>query len=92
MIVVAIRHPVADYDAWKAVYDTKHPGTFGAKFARVNRGVDDPNVVTVVAGFDTVEAAKAMVESPDLKGAMDKAGVTAPPRIEMYEQVEANQY
>ncbi len=40
MIVVAVQHPVADYDAWKAVYDEAHPGTFGAKFARVNRAVD----------------------------------------------------
>jgi heme-degrading monooxygenase HmoA len=92
MIVVAIRHPVADYEAWKAVYDTRHPGTFGAKFARVNRGVDDPDTVTVVAGFDSVEEATAMTESPDLKAAMNQAGVTASPRIEMYEEVEANQY
>lgn len=92
MIVVAIRHPVADYDAWKAVYDSRHPGTFGAKFARINRAVDDPNIVTVVAGFDSVEAAKGMVESPDLKAAMDQAGVTAAPRIEIHEEVESVQY
>jgi heme-degrading monooxygenase HmoA len=92
MIVVAVQHPVADYDAWKAVYDTRHPGTFGAKFARVNRAVDDPNMVTVVAGFDSVDAAQGMIESPDLKAAMDKAGVTAPPRIEMYEEVASEQY
>jgi len=45
MIVVAVQHPVADYDAWKAVYDEADPGTFGAKFARVNRAVDDPNLL-----------------------------------------------
>ncbi len=66
MIVVALQHPVADYDTWKAVYDEAHPGTFGAKFARVNRAVDDPNLVTVVAGFESVEAAKGMINNPDL--------------------------
>ncbi len=92
MIVVAIQHPVADYAAWKAVYDGRHPGTFGALFARVNRKVGEPDTITVVAGFESVDAANGMIESPDLKAAMDKAGVTAPPRIEMYEEVEAVQY
>ncbi len=92
MIVVALQHPVADYDTWKAVYDEAHPGTFGALFARVNRSVDDPNLVTVVAGFESVEAAKRMIDNPDLKASMDRAGVTAAPRIEMYEEAESVQY
>ena len=92
MFIMAVRHPVADYDAWKAVYDTAHPGTFGAKFARINREVGDPSMVVVVAGFETAEAAQAMIENPDLKDAMDRAGVTAPPRIELYEEVESVQY
>ncbi len=92
MIIVAIQHPVADFDAWKSVYDERNPGTFGAVFARVNRLVSDPNIVTVVAGFESVDAANGMLESPDLKEAMDRAGVTDAPRIEMYEEAEAVQY
>jgi len=68
MIVVGVRHPVTAHDTWKAVYDTAHPGTFCAKFARVDRAVDDPNMVIVVCGLDSVEAASGMLESPDLKG------------------------
>jgi heme-degrading monooxygenase HmoA len=92
MIVVAIQHPVADYDAWKAVYDQNNPGTFGAKMARVNRSVDDPNLVVVVAAFESVEAANSMIENPELKADMDRAGVTAAPRIEVYEEAEVVQY
>lgn len=92
MIVVAIQHSVADYAAWKSVYDENNPGTMGASFARVNRMVDDPDTIVVVAGFQSVDAAKSFVDNPDLKDAMDRAGVTSPPRIEMYEEVEANQY
>ncbi len=92
MIVVAVQHPVADYEAWKSVYDERSPGTFGAKFARVNRLVSDPNVVAVVSGFESVDAANAMIESPDLKAAMDRAGVTSAPRIEVYEEAESVQY
>jgi len=92
MIVVAIQHPVADYAAWKSVFDENNPGTMGASFARVNRMVDDPDTIVVVAGFQSVDAAKSFVENPDLRDAMDRAGVTSPPRIEMYEEVEANEY
>ncbi len=92
MIVVAIQHPVADYEAWKSVYDERNPGTFGAKFARVNRLVSDPNTVVVVSGFESVNAANGMIESPDLKAAMDRAGVTSAPRIEVYEETEVIQY
>lgn len=92
MIVVAIQHTVADYEAWKSVYDERSPGTFGAKFARVNRLVSDPNSVTVVAGFESVDTANAMIENPDLKAAMDRAGVTSAPRIEVYEEAEAVQF
>ena len=92
MILLSVQHPVADYGSWKAVYDEANPGTFGATFARVNRSVDDPNLVIVVSGFESVEAARGMIDNPDLKAAMDRAGVTAPPRIEMYEEVELVKY
>ena len=92
MVIVAIQHPVADYDAWKAKYDEMNPGTMGAVFARVNRMVGEPNTITVVAGFETLEAAEAMMANPGLKDVMKEAGVTAEPRVEMYEELEAVQY
>lgn len=87
MIVAAIRHPVNDYDAWKAVFDGFPPTDGGALFARVNRAVDDPNMITVVAGFETVEAAQGFLNDPTLKEKMQEAGVTGEPRIEIYEEV-----
>ena len=92
MIVLAVQHPVADYEAWKAVYDANNPGTFGALFARVNRMVGEPDTVIVVSGFESVAAAEGMINNPKLKEAMDQAGVTAPPRFEMYEELESVQY
>lgn len=89
MIVAAVRHGVRDYDAWKTVYDTFPPTVGGAKFARVNRSVDDPNMVAVVCGFESVEAAEAFLGNPDLKAKMAEAGVVGEPRIEIYEEVEA---
>ena len=91
MIVAAIRHPVNDYDVWKAVYDAYPPTEHGALFARVNRSVDDPNTVVVVSGFETLEGAKAFLDSPELKAKMMEAGVAGEPRIEIYEEVEVLQ-
>ena len=89
MYVAAIRHPVSDYDAWKAVYDGYPPTAHGARFARVNRSVDDPNMIAVVAGFESLDSAHSFLGSPELKEKMGEAGVTAEPRIEIYEEVEA---
>ncbi len=89
--MLAINHAVADYDKWKAVYDTMPPTTQGAKFARVNQKVDDPIMVTVVAGFDSLDTLNAFVGDPRLKEAMQEAGVVGEPRIEIYEEVEAIQ-
>ena len=89
MINTAIRHSVTDYATWKSVYDTFLPTTAGAKYARVNRSVEDPNMVTVVAGFDTLELAKSFLDNPNLKAKMTEAGVVGSPRIEIYEEVES---
>jgi hypothetical protein len=89
MITTAIRHPVTDYGKWKAVYDTFTPTSAGAKFARVNRSVDDPNMVTIVAGFDTLDLAKEFVNDPNLKAKMTEAGVLGSPRIEINEEMES---
>jgi len=89
MITTAFRHSVTDYATWKAVYDTFPPTSGGAKYARVNRSVDDPNMVTVVAGFDTLELAKGFINNPDLKAKMTEAGVVGSPRIEINEEVES---
>ena len=88
MFVLAINHSVADYDKWKAGYDAMPPTSRGALFARVNRSVDDPNNISVVAGFETVEAARGFISDPALKTAMIEAGVQGSPRIEIFEEVE----
>ena len=88
MYVLAINHPVADYGKWKALYDTMPPTARGAAFARVNRGVDDPDLVTVVSGFDSLDTLRGFVSDPELKAKMLEAGVSGEPRIEIYEEVE----
>ena len=92
MYVIAINHDVADYDTWKNVFDSFPPAKGGARFHRINRNVENENNISVVAGFDTAEAAQEFRDNPDLKEAMGSAGVAGPPRFEIFEEVESVQY
>jgi heme-degrading monooxygenase HmoA len=75
--LMLIRHRVADYDAWKQVYDDfrANQRQGGVRFHQVLRSPEDPNLVVVTHVFDNVEAGKAFEESPELRDAMGRAGV-----------------
>ncbi len=88
MILMAIKHQVNDYGAWKKVFDTFPPTAGGALFHRVNRSTDDPNTVLVVAGFKSTDDARAFQNNPELKAKMHDAGIVGAPRFEIYEELE----
>ena len=83
MATLFVRHPVANYPEWRRVYDSIAPmqKAGGVVADSVYQAVDDPNDVTVTNDFATIEAARAFASSPDLKAAMEKAGVSGPPTI-----------
>ncbi|RAM38242.1 cyclase [Arthrobacter globiformis] len=87
MAVSLVLHRVADYDAWREVYDSvadmQNDG--GVTQQSVHRMADDPDNVLVIHHFDTVETARAFFARPDLKDAMQRAGVQGEPRIEYFE-------
>ena len=74
-------HPVNDFDVWKNVFDkfesVRKEG--GERSAFVLRHADDPNMVTIINTWDTIEIAQAFFGREELKTAMGEAGVTAPP-------------
>ena len=64
-----IEHPVADYDRWKAAFDSDPIGRerSGVRRYRVMRAKDDPSHVMVDLEFDSVseaEAVRAALEDP----------------------------
>ena len=75
--VSLIHHRVADFDAWKAVYDgfRSVQKERGVRHHHVWRAENDPNMVVVVHTFDSAEAAHAFFDSAELQGAMAEAGV-----------------
>jgi len=74
---VFVHHEVADYEAWRKVYNTfgSMRRKMGVTAQAVYRSVEDPNVVVVTHDFASVEQAKAFASSEELKNAMQKAGV-----------------
>lgn len=92
MTMLVVNHDVENYERWKAAFDEFPPSTGGALFHRINRRIDDPNNITVVMGFDSTATAEVFVSDPELKAAMQRAGVTSAPRVEIFDEVEVVQY
>jgi len=83
MATMFIRHQVADYAAWRRVYDALGPTqkALGVTGQAVYRAADDPNNITVTHDFATLDVAHAFAASPDLRNAMHEAGVVGAPTI-----------
>ena len=78
-----VRHEVADYDAWRSAYNSFAPTQkkLGIAFKAVYQSTENPNDVTVIHDFHSLAKAKEFAASPELKAAMEKAGVKAAPQI-----------
>jgi hypothetical protein len=86
---LAVRHTVADYAAWRPVYDSLEPlrAEYGCTGQRVSRDPSDANDLFITHDFPTVEQAAGFANDPKLKDGMQSAGVTSAPRIEIFEVV-----
>lgn len=87
MAIALILHRVADYDAWRKVYDSvadmQKEG--GVTQESVHRMADDPDNVLVIHHFDGVATAKGFLARANLKDAMQRGGIQGEPRIELFE-------
>jgi hypothetical protein len=83
MATLFVRHTVADYAAWRRIFDDFAPqqDAMGVTDKAVYRAVGDPNDITVTHDFATLEEAPAFAGSEELKAAMHDAGVTSAPTI-----------
>ena len=88
-VLMVVQHPVNDYEAWRIEYDKAQPirDRHGVTDATVFRNADDPNEITGLHWFPSVDAAHAFAADPELREAMARAGVSGPPRIEINVEV-----
>ena len=84
MVHLHVQHKVEDYGKWKAVFDAQAParkaaGGTGTEY--ILRNADNPNELVVVLEWDNLDNARQFSQSPELKEAMQNAGVTGMPEI-----------
>lgn len=89
MTTMFVRHQVADFAAWRRVYDDFEPTrrSMGVTGHAVYRSDGDPGDLTVTHDFATAEAAKQFAESSALRDAMQQAGVVGEPTIWFTERI-----
>jgi hypothetical protein len=91
MINVLIHHEVADYMAWKAVFDSaldwrhKH----GERSCRIFRSAGNVNDLTLLFEWESLEKARAFIASEELKTKMAGAGVKGLPRVDFLTEVHS---
>jgi quinol monooxygenase YgiN len=94
MVILVVHHRVADYDAWKRVFDEHEQvrRSHGEVEHRVYRDLNDANRVVVHNDFPSREAAQAFLDDPSLPEVMGRAGVEGEPGISFIERVERKDY
>lgn len=87
MATLVVKHPVADYGSWRAVYDDVAAlrQQYGCTADRVMRDASDPDRVLVIHEFPTLGDAQSFASDPALKAAMARGGVSGAPSIEFYQ-------
>lgn len=84
MTYIYVYHTVEDYAAWRKGFDdhaSARQAAGATDEAYIMQTVDNPNEITAILGWSDVEKAKAFIQSPELKAAMENAGVTSPPEV-----------
>ncbi len=80
---VVIIHEVADFNAWKPVFDDDVTSRkrHNITQAHVNQSADNPNLVAVYLAADKASSIQEFAADPQLKTAMAKGGVKGEPTV-----------
>jgi quinol monooxygenase YgiN len=80
MQYVLIIHEVADYNAWKSIFDRAAAmrKAAGERSYQVLSYQSDPNKIVHFSEWSSIEAARQFFESPDLIQIRIEAGVKSP--------------
>jgi hypothetical protein len=84
MIYLNVRHTVADYEKWRPFFDgdmsrRRAAGATGDE--HVYRDANNPNIVTTLMGWDSMENAQKFANDPKLAEVMKQAGVIGMPEL-----------
>lgn len=81
-----ISHTVADFDAWLEGYDAADElrTSAGISGHAANRSLDDPSLAIVYHQAESFDDLRRFLGDPDLKAAMEQAGVTSEPEVSFH--------
>ena len=83
MTTMLIQHEVKNFAEWKKVFDSAFElrKSSGELSAQVYQDASDASKVTTVNKWNSMANAQKFAQSPELKAAMEKAGVEGHPSI-----------
>ena len=91
MVIVLVRHKVADFNRWKQVFD----GHFGIRHGagdlrcRIFHSHDDASDLSLFLEWETLEKARAFFASDALKNGMKQAGVVGSAEIVFLDEIRS---
>jgi hypothetical protein len=90
MVNVILSHEVKDFSNWKKGFDEGEPlrTKVGVKVNGVYTSFDNSNLITLNLEFPSVEAVNGFMANPELKAAMEQAGVISVPDVKILKKVE----
>jgi heme-degrading monooxygenase HmoA len=90
MVYLFVHHKVEAYEKWKSVYNEHEASrkAAGSQGARLWRNLNDHNELVIITTWPDLEHAQAFASSPDLRAAMQRAGVLGAPEVLFLEEVE----
>ncbi len=82
-LITTISHSVKDFSVWKEGYLSAEQlrKQNGIQDYLVLKSLADENIITVIGSTTSTASFNKFISNPDLKTAMDKAGVTSKPEI-----------
>ena len=94
MYVLRIEHPTADYDSWKAAFDSDPVGreAMGVRRYQVLRAADDPHFVCIELAFDSLAAAEALHDAMRAVWKRVAGTVVFDPQVRAFELTEDRSY
>lgn len=83
MVTAIISHEVKNYSDWRKIFDGDevNRAKAGLKITGVYQSVENPNMLTMIGEAPSVEVAAAYMQKPELKAAMEMAGVISMPEV-----------
>jgi quinol monooxygenase YgiN len=88
MAQLFVQHKVEEYAKWRAVFDemTAVRATTGSTGYSVFRNAADPNEVIILSEFPDLDQARQYAQLPELRQAMQRAGVISQPVVLFLEE------